>query len=127
MGRGRQWLPVPVLRPEPLTTKSVEELYLLLSNKRDVTTILGERVLGVESEDPILVAALTRGESRAHFPDGNNNSGSSLYLGTLAGLEIMKAVSTSEERCLETQGDVMVPAAWVGGVEPMRGYVSMYD
>lgn len=62
-------------------TNSVEELYPLLSNKRYVTTIVGERVLGVESEDPILVAALTLGESRAHFPDGNNNSGSSLYLG----------------------------------------------
>lgn len=81
----------------------------------------------MELEDPVLVAALTLGGLPAHFPDRNNNSCLSLYLGILDGLEIIKALSSSEERCLDTQGDIMIPVASVGGVETTRGEVSIYN
>lgn len=80
----------------------------------------------MESEDPVLVTALTLSGLLVHFPDRNNNSCPSLYLGMLGAPEIIKALSSSEERCLETQGDIMIPAAWVGGVESMRE-VSTYN
>ena len=42
--------------------------------KKSVNTTSGERALGLESEDPVLVAALTPRGLSAHFSDGNNNS-----------------------------------------------------
>lgn len=81
----------------------------------------------MESKDPVSVAALTLGELLARFPDGNNNSCFSPYLGILDGPEVIRALSSSEERCLETKGDLMIPEAWAGGVETARGSVIIYN
>lgn len=65
------------------------------------------------------------GELLAHFPDVNNSC-SSLYLGILDGPEIIRALSSPEERCLETQGNIMIPVTWVGGVETKKSqYISL--
>lgn len=58
----------------PLAKSSFEKLHLLLQNKKPVHTILGERALGMESENPALGVALTLGELPAHFSEINNNS-----------------------------------------------------
>lgn len=77
---------------------------------------------GTSQEPQLFVAALTLGRLHAHFPDGNENSFSSLYLETLDGSEIIETLNSLEEWCLETQGD-MIPMAWAGIAETMRGKV----